>query len=221
MSDNAEYEELLQKEEKKHKKILKYDMEIGITLVVIVIIISVANLSLKSNYQAIKEARAGIAPLMIECNKDILNAAETFRKNSTDSAAIVQIDKAKLAYDGAILYYGKTMKKGMDEGLIVAVLDTCFRAANTFRTTLESQPELLRTGVTVPMLNAMDKNILQIRTKIDSLIAGIESYNAGSFFLFLNSVTPYPGKIEYQRLNLPDVTPYTEPPPAEKPAGKK
>jgi hypothetical protein len=221
MSDNSEYEELLEKEEKKHKKFIKYDMEIGVFLLVVIIVISIANLSLKSNYQPIKEIRAGIAPLIIECNKDILNSAETFRKNSTDSLAITQIDKAKLAYDGAIVFYGKMMKKGMEEGVVVNVLDTCFNAANHFRTTLEVQPELVHTGLTVQMLNAMDNNILHLRGKIDSLVAAIETYNAGGFFLNLSSVTPYPGKIEFRRPLLPDVTPYTEPPPAEKPKDKK
>ena len=53
MNDNMEYEEQLEKEEKKHKKIMKYDMEIGIILLIVVVVVTVSNLMLKSSYESI------------------------------------------------------------------------------------------------------------------------------------------------------------------------
>ena len=156
----------------------------------------------------------------MESNKDILNAAETFRKNSTDSASIAAIDKAKLTYDNAILFYSKTMKKGMEEGLVVTVLDTCFIAGNNFRTALEAQPEVLKNGLTVQMLNAVDNDMLRLRGKIDSLVAGIGTYNNSGFLLHLSSLTPYPGKVEFRHQPLPEVALYREPVPAPAPDKK-
>lgn len=218
MATNPNFEEELEKQEQKHKKIVKYDMEILIAFFVVLIIIIIENFFLKANYKAVGEAKSGLAPAIIECNKSILNAAETYRKNSGESNAVAIVDAAKMSFDTAIGYCGKTLPmKGTKEGRIVDVLDSCYMTAFRFHNVLESQKNLHEAGVTVSMINNMDKDINRLKENIDSLVAGIESYNSSGFCLKFSWVTPYPGTIEYRHFPLPEVQPFVDTVAAVKP----
>jgi len=216
MTAESGFEEELKAEEKKHKKILKYDLETFIVLIVIVGFIVVTNLILKSNYKPIGRIRAGVAPALIECNKGIMNVAETFRKNTTDDQARASVDAAKLSFDGAILYYGKSVTKGVSDGVIVSVLDSCYEAASRFHDVISKQQNLDGLGVSENMLTVMDNDIKRLKEKTDSLMVGIDEYNTSGFFLKLSWATPYPGTIAYDRINLPELQPMATTTPADK-----
>ncbi len=202
-----EYEEQLEKEEKKHKKIVKYDTEIFVVLVIVVLFVTVVNLILKSEYKSISSIRPNLAPAVVECNKFILNAAETFHKNSSDSAGRAEVDAAKSSFDGALAYYGRTVKKGTEDALYLNVIDSCYMTAFRFRTSLRSQKDLRGGGITDEMLANIDTGIRDLKQKIDSLVSGMNEYNAAGFFLTFSWLTPYPGKIEFTHSTLPDLEP--------------
>ncbi|HUL44487.1 MAG TPA: hypothetical protein VLY03_09025 [Bacteroidota bacterium] len=220
MTAETGFEEELKAEEKKHKKILKYDLETFIVLIVIVAFVVFTNLMLKSSYKPVGKVRAGIAPALIECNKSILNVGETFRKNTTDDNARIAVDAAKLAFDGAIAYYGKSVTKGVSDGIIVSVLDSCYQSAVHFHNVISTQQNLDGLGVSTAMLTSMDNDIRRLKEKADSLMTGIDAYNSTGFFLTFSWVTPYPSTIAYDRIILPEMQPMATTTPAEKPESK-
>ncbi len=202
-----EYEEELEAEEKKHRKFIKYDMELFIVLIIVVVFITAVNLILKSEYKSISSTKPDVAPAVVECNKNILNAAETYHKNSSDSAARATVDGAKASFDAALAYYGRTIKKGTEEAVFLSVVDSCYMTAFRFRSVLRAQKDLGSSGVSDLMLNNVDTGIRQLKQEIDSMVVGIDAYNQAGFILKFNWLTPYPGKIEYNHASLPDLEP--------------
>jgi hypothetical protein len=207
MSENSGFEEELEAGERKHRKIVKYDMELFVAIIIFVIIVVTVNFILKADYKPVGKIKPELPPSIIECNKSILNVAETFRKNSTDLQARASVDASKMSFDTVISYYNKVITKGTDEAVTIRVLDSCYMVAFRFRDTLESQKGLNEAGITPPVINGMDNDIRQLKAKIDSLVAGVDSYNSSGFFLKLNWLTPFPGKIEYNHVALPEVQP--------------
>lgn len=201
----TEYQQELEAEEKKHRKIIKYDMEIFVVLLVLAIVVTTINFILKGEYQSVAKAKSGVAPAIIECNKSILNMAETFRKNSTDSVERVNVDIAKISFDAAIVYYGTVMKKNMDDGDIVHVIDSCYLMAVRFHDVIQSQKSLSETGITSAMLTGLKSDIKHLKEKANLLVTGIDEYNSSGLLLKVSWMTPYPGKIEYQHAMLPDI----------------
>ncbi len=211
MNDNNAFEENLEAQEKKHKKFIKYDFEALVVICVLVVVLVVVNFALKANYKNIAKIKPGLAPAVIECNKSILNVAETYRKNSTDIQGRNDVDAAKLSFDSVIYYYGKMISKGTDEDVFIRVIDSCYRVAWRFRNVLESQKGLNEAEVSSTMIEDMDSDIRRLKEKADSLVAAVDDYNAAGFFLKLNWLTPYPGTIEYTRNPLPDLQPVVIP----------
>jgi hypothetical protein len=207
MSTVSDFEKELEVQEKKHKKILKYDMEILTILILAAAFVAVASLVLKSAYKPVKEAKSGLAPALIECNQSILRNAETYMKNSTHYAARESVDARKKTFDAAIGYYGTVTKKGTREGLILDAFDSCYNGAVQFRNVFELQEGLSDAGISDEMLAGMDNRIKLLKVKRDSLVAGIEAYNATGFFLAFSWLTPYPGTIEYKAPPLPELQP--------------
>lgn len=211
MEDKNAFEEGLEAQEKKHKKFIKYDFEALVVICIFVVVLVVVNFTLKADYKCIGKIRPEIAPMVIECNKSILNVAETFRKNSTDIQARTSVDAAKMSFDSVILYYGKTITKGSEEAQFIRVIDSCYMVAWRFRNILEAQKDLNQAEVSQTMIQDMDNDIKHVKDKADSLAAAVDSYNGSGFLLKLNWLTPYPGKIEYTRNTLPDLQPIVAP----------
>jgi|GEM_PF-6094590 len=203
----TQFEEELKAEEQKHKKIIKYDLETFIALFIIVAFVVTANLVLKSAYKDIGKLKTEVSPVLNACNKDILNASETFHKNATDVQARTSVDSAKTLFDGSIVYFGQMVKKGTDAGLIIDVIDSCYKAAVGFRNVLGSQKGLAENGISDETLGAMDNSLKSLKGKIDSLVTSVDTYNASGFFLKVSWVTPYPGTIEYAHVILPEIQP--------------
>ncbi len=207
MATDSQYEQELEAEEKKHKKILKYDLELFVILIIFIIFVTIVNLILRADYKVVAGMKPTLAPTLVECNKSILNAAETFRKNATDVQARAAVDAAKLSFDSAILYYGRTIQKGTPDGVVLNVFDSCYMVALRFRSVLESQQHLAEYGVTPEMIAVMDNDINALRGKLDTLTAKVEVYNSSGFFLKFSWLTPYPGTIEHDRVALPELQP--------------
>ena len=199
------FEEDLETQEKKHKKFVKYDLRILVVLLVVLVFIIVENFFLKADYKAVSEPKVGIPSAISECGKSILNVAETYHKNSGDSGGVAAVDAAKLSFDTAIGYFGKVVKKGTKDDAIVTVIDSCYRTAIRFHTVLTAQKNLQIAGVSIPMINNLEKDIKHLRVIIDSLVTGIDAYNSAGFCLKFSWLTPYPGQIEYTHTDLPEV----------------
>jgi hypothetical protein len=215
MSTNDAYEKELEAEEQKHKKLIKYDVELIVIALVIVAFTTIVNLYLKSEYKGISEIRPDLAPAVIECNKSILNAAETYRKGVTDTTLRVAVDETKLAFDRSILYYGKVVKKGTDETTLLTAVDSCYFSAVRFRTALRTSKELKEAGVTDLQLTAVDNAITALHQKIDTLADAVAGYNKAGFLLKFSWLTPYPGTIEHSHAPLPDLEPMSALPPKQ------
>ncbi len=215
MSTNDEYEHELEVEEQKHKKIIKYDVELIVVALVIVAFTTIVNLYLKSEYKEISELRPTIAPAVVDCNKSILNAAETYRKGVTDTANRVGVDNAKLAFDQSILFYGRVVKKGTDDATLLNAVDSCYYSAVRFRSALRTAKELRESGVTDLQLADIDKTIAALHEKIDTLAANVAAYNNAGFLLKFSWLTPYPGTIEHSHTQLPELEAVSALPPKE------
>ena len=207
MDQNTGFEEVLEAQEKKHKKFIKYDFEALVVICVFIIVMIIVNFTLKSGYKNIGKLKPTLAPAVIECNKSILNVAETYRKNSTDLQGRSSVDGAKMSFDTVIAFYGKTITKGTEEGVIIRVLDSCYMVAYRFRSVLVSQKGLNEAEVSSAMIQGMDADIRHLKEKSDSLVAAVDSYNSSGLLLKLSWLTPYPGTIEYTHTILPDLQP--------------
>ena len=217
MSTINEFEKELETEEKKHKKILEIDF-IGIAVIAVIIIaIVIVNLFLKSAYKPIRETESVISQSLTTCNKTILDLAETFRSNSTDSAARVIIDEGKRRFDVAIMFYGSTIKKG-NEGLLLEAVDSCYLVAARFRTMLESQGNLKEVGISAQMLNDIDRAVVLLKERRNMFLSEMQSYNNSGFMLNFNWLTPYPGKIAYTANASVEMEPVVKGSPANAPS---
>ena len=222
MSDNNnDFAHELEVEEKKHKKVVEYDLVIFGVLIIVFAFAAVSTLVLKSAYKPVKDVKYSVAQALQQCNKSILTAAETYRKNTTDMAARDRVDAGKTAFDAAVSYYGGVAKKGTGEGVMLAAVDSCYRCGARFRDTLEVQRNLIDAGLSADMLNGMEKDLNRLKEKRDSLLAGIEAYNSNGFFLKLSWITPYSGKIEYTSGALPELQPIAPSSPPQETKDKK
>lgn len=210
MPPESQFEQELEAQEKKHRRWMKYDLETIVVILVIAAFVVVVNLGLRSEYRSIGKVKSGIAVSMTECNKSILDVAETYRKNTFDSLARARVDGAKMSFDTAITDYNRFVNKRENDGLLVRELDSCYLAAATFRTMLGSKKALSSSLVTPEMLDVMDNQIRHLGVMIDSLAVGVEAYNSSGFFLTFSWLTPYPGKLEYQHSPLPELQPYPD-----------
>ena len=210
MPTESQYEQELEAQEKKHRRWMKYDLETLVVLVIIAGFIVAVNLILRTDYRSIGKVKSALAPTMNQCNKSIMDVAETFRKNSVDSASRARVEGAKISFDIAITDYNKLLNNRANDGVIVSELDTCYLAAVNFRVALGAKKTLNVNEISTDMLDAMDKDISHLGTMIDSLTAGVDSYNASGFFLTFSWITPFPGKLQYQHLKLPELQPYPD-----------
>ncbi len=210
MSPESQYEQELEAQEKKHRRWMKYDLETLVVLLVIAAFVVLVNLSLRSDYRSIGKVKSAIAPAMTQCNKSIMDVAETYRKNALDTLARVRVENAKLSFDMAIIDYNKIVNNRANDGQIVSELDSCYLAAAMFRSALGSKKIINENSVSTEMLNAMDNDIKRLGTMIDSLVIGVNSYNSSGFFLTFSWLTPFPGKLEYNHFTLPELQPYPD-----------
>jgi hypothetical protein len=206
----------LEVEEKKHKRVVEYDLVAFGVIILIVAFAAVATLVLKSAYRPVKEMKLNVAQALQQCNKSILTAAEAYRKNTTDYEARARVDAGKSAFDAAVIYYGTVARKGTGEGLMLAAVDSCYRVGLKFRATLASQWNLKESGVEAGMIGNMENDLKLLKEKRDSLMSGIESYNSSRFFLNFSWITPYSGTIEYNPVSLPEMELVVQQPPPVK-----
>ncbi len=205
-----DYEQQLELGEKKHKKLVEFDLVAVAIVVIVVAFLSITNLSLKSSYKPVREGKTNTTQALSECNKSLLNIAETFRKNTGDDQARAGIDAQKAAFDAAIGYYGAVVRKGTAEGVFLTAIDSSYRAAVATHRFLESQKDLKGDGVGPEMLANLDQTLKRLKDNRDALVAGIKAYNASGFFLAFSWMTPYPKKIEHAATPLPEFTPFAE-----------